>query len=416
MKRSEQNGKNSEMQKRETCSGGQSVGKGSPVKEHAAGLPVSREPVTEGSGKVPSGCFLADAGEHDPVGLPQAIVSPLLRWYAENARPLPWRMMPDPYRVWVSEIMLQQTRVEAVKPYYERFLSAFPDIRSFAAAGEDVYLKYWEGLGYYSRVRNMHRFAVEVTEKYGGVIPGDRETLLRLPGIGPYTSGAIASIAYGVPVPAVDGNVLRVVTRLTSDGGDIGDNRVRRRIEEAIAAVIPAHLPGDFNQALIELGATVCVPNGEAQCSRCPVREFCQAFAEGTVEKYPVKAPKAARRAENKTVLLVTDGKRILLDKRPARGLLAGLYEFPNREGLLTRKEAEGAVLTLGLEPLESAGLPAAKHIFTHIEWHMVGYLIRVAPPMELPAPYLAADLSEVRDNYALPSAFAAYRACLPEI
>lgn len=295
MKRSEQNGKNPEMQKRETCSGGQSVGKGSPVKEHAAGLPVSHEPVTEGSGKVPSGCFLADAGEHDPVGLPQAIVSPLLRWYAENARPLPWRMMPDPYRVWVSEIMLQQTRVEAVKPYYERFLSAFPDIRSFAAAGEDVYLKYWEGLGYYSRVRNMHRFAVEVTEKYGGVIPGDRETLLRLPGIGPYTSGAIASIAYG---GSRSGGGRERASRC--DPPYVGRRRYRGQPgtpsdRGGDCAVIPAHLPGDFNQALIELGATVCVPNGEAQCSRCPVREFCQAFAEGTVEKYPVKAPKAAR-------------------------------------------------------------------------------------------------------------------------
>lgn len=416
MKRSEQNGQNPEMQKREAVSGGQCSGKVSSATENVAGIPASGEPATKESDEAQSGCFPAEAGEHHPVGLPQEIVSPLLRWYAENARPLPWRMTPDPYRVWVSEIMLQQTRVEAVKPYYERFLSAFPDIRVFAAAGEDVYLKYWEGLGYYSRVRNMHRFAVEVTEKYGGVIPSDREALLRLPGIGPYTSGAIASIAFGIPVPAVDGNVLRVVTRLMADGGDIGDNRVRRRIEEAVAAVIPTHLPGDFNQALIELGATVCVPNGEAQCSRCPVREFCRAFAEGTVEKYPVKAPKAARRVEKKTVLLVTDGKRILLDKRPARGLLAGLYEFPNREGHLTREEAEETVLTLGLMPLESVGLPAAKHIFTHIEWHMVGYLIRVAPPMELPAPYLAADLSEVRDSYALPSAFAAYRACLPEI
>lgn len=416
MKRSEQNGKNPEKQTRKAVSGGQCLGQVPPAPENAAGTPASGEPATREFGGVFSGCSPADDGAHQPVGVPRKIVSPLLRWYAENARPLPWRMTPDPYRVWVSEIMLQQTRVEAVKPYYERFLSAFPDIRAFAAAGEDVYLKYWEGLGYYSRVRNMHRFAVEVTEKYGGVIPGDRETLLRLPGIGPYTSGAIASIAYGVPVPAVDGNVLRVVTRLTADGGDIGDNRVRRRIEEAVAAVIPARLPGDFNQALIELGATVCVPNGEAQCSRCPIREFCRAFAEGTVEKYPVKAPKAARRVEKKTVLLVTDGKRILLDKRPARGLLAGLYEFPNREGHLTREEAEAAILALGLEPLESVALPAAKHIFTHIEWHMVGYLIRVAPPMELPSPYLAVDLSEVRDNYALPSAFAAYRACLPEI
>ncbi len=416
MKRSEQKGKDPELQKSDDGIGGQSVGKGSPATENAAGIPASHEPAIRKSDGVQSGRISADAGERDPVGLPQAIVSPLIQWYAENARPLPWRMTPDPYRVWVSEIMLQQTRVEAVKPYYERFLSAFPDIRAFAAAGEDVYLKYWEGLGYYSRVRNMHRFAVEVTEKYGGVIPGDRETLLRLPGIGPYTSGAIASIAYGVPVPAVDGNVLRVVTRLTADGGDIGDNRVRRRIEEAVAAVIPAHLPGDFNQALIELGATVCVPNGEAQCSRCPARGFCRAFAEGTVEKYPVKAPKAARRVEDRTVLLVTDGKRILLDKRPARGLLAGLYEFPNREGHLTREAAEEAVLALGLKPQGSAALPAAKHIFTHIEWHMVGYLIRVAPPMELPAPYLAADLSEVRDSYALPSAFSAYRACLPEV
>lgn len=350
--------------------------------------------------------------------LPPEIVPALLRWYAENARPLPWRMIPDPYRVWVSEIMLQQTRVEAVKPYYERFLAAFPDIASFAAAGEDTYLKYWEGLGYYSRVRNMHRFAVEVTERYDGVIPSDRETLLSLPGIGPYTSGAIASIAYGVPVPAVDGNVLRVVTRLTADGRDILDGRVRKDIEAEVAAVIPQDRPGDFNQSLIELGATVCVPNGEAQCERCPVRAFCRAFGEGRVSDYPVKSPKAARRIEDKTVLLLTDGVHILLHKRPKEGLLAGLYEFPNVPGHLTEEEASEYLLSLGMTVRAITPLPSAKHIFTHIEWHMTGYLVRVsvAAPDELPDGYVSAALSEVRDSYALPSAFAQYRACLPDV
>lgn len=364
------------------------------------GTNVKKQPLSKESPDVPA--------------LPCGIVRPLLSWYAENARPLPWRMAPDPYRVWVSEIMLQQTRVEAVKPYYERFLAAFPDIRALANAPEDVYLKLWEGLGYYSRVRNMHRFAVQVTERFDGVIPSDRQTLLTLPGIGPYTSGAIASIAYGVPVPAVDGNVLRVVTRLTADGRDIKDGKVKASLEAGVAAIIPPDAPGDFNQSLIELGATVCVPNGEAQCDICPIREFCRACAEGTVEQYPVKSAGAVRRIEDRTVLIVTDGTRVLLDKRPETGLLAGLYEFPNVPGVLDDGGVRAYLRTLGLTPQAVSPLPSAKHIFTHIEWHMTGYIARVTSLADLPSPYLSAELSEVRDSYALPSAFAKFRALLP--
>lgn len=260
----------------------------------------------------------------------ERIVAPLLEWYPENKRVLPWREQKNPYYIWVSEIMLQQTRVEAVKPYFERFTKALPDILALAVCSEAQLLKLWEGLGYYNRVRNMQKAAKQMIEKYQGELPPDYDALKGLSGIGSYTAGAIASIAYEIPVPAVDGNVLRVITRITADEADIMKQSTKKRIEEQLKKVMPVGHSGDLNQALMELGATVCVPNGVPRCGVCPLYGLCEARKQEKVNIIPVKAKVKPRRIEDKTVLIILDGERVAIRKRPARGLLAGLYEFPN--------------------------------------------------------------------------------------
>lgn len=307
------------------------------------------------------------------------IAQPLLKWYDKNKRTLPWRDKNNAYYTWVSEIMLQQTRVEAVKPYFQRFIRELPDVASLAAAPEERIVKLWEGLGYYSRVRNMQKAAIQVMEKYNGKIPEDFETLLSLRGIGRYTAGAISSIAYGHKVPAVDGNVLRVYSRLTESREDIMKQSVRKSVEDQLKEIMPGDRPGDFNQAVMEIGAVVCVPNGKAKCEVCPLGEFCLARKHGTMEELPVKAPKKARKVENRTVLVIQDGTATAIRRRPPEGLLAGLYEIPNMEGHLTQKEALTQVKNIGLEPLRIEPLPDAKHIFSHIEWRMCAYRIAVA-------------------------------------
>lgn len=335
---------------------------------------------------------------------------PLLHWYDGHARVLPWREKPAPYRVWLSEIMLQQTRVEAVKPYFQRFLSALPDVAALAAVPEEELLKLWEGLGYYNRARNLQKAARVVMEEYGGELPKDYDTLRRLPGIGPYTAGAIASIAYGKRCPAVDGNVLRVITRLLADPSDILEEKVKRRMERQLLAVMPEDRPGDFNQALMELGAVVCIPNGEPLCAGCPWETLCLAHARGLTGSIPYKAPKKARKVEELTVFIIKDGERTALHKRPARGLLAGLYEFPNTPGHLTEEEALSYVKRLGLYALHISELAPAKHIFTHKEWHMRAYAISIAEPADGAGEgLLFANAAQSEEKYPIPSAFAAY-------
>ncbi len=346
--------------------------------------------------------------------LSEQIQEPLLAWYAKNARPLPWREHPCAYTVWVSEIMLQQTRVEAVKPYYTRFVEALPDIRSLAECPEDQLLKLWEGLGYYSRIRNMQKAAKMVMEQYGGRLPDTWEDLCALPGIGSYTAGAIASIAYGRPVPAVDGNVLRVLSRITENDADITKQSVKKKAEKALAAVMPPENPGEFNQALMELGATVCVPNGEPACARCPLAKMCLADRDGRQTDYPARSGKKPRRREERTVLVIRDGSHAALRRRPARGLLAGLYELPNREGYLTQEEALGYAAELGFSPIGIFPLPASKHVFTHIEWHMIGYLVFVRDRDAIEQQQeengiLFLPPARIRREYPIPSAFAAY-------
>lgn len=332
----------------------------------------------------------------------EQIVKPLLAWFEKNARTLPWRSISTPYRVWVSEIMLQQTRVEAVKPYFERFMHALPDVKSLAECEEERLLKLWEGLGYYNRVRNMQIAAQTVMEQYDGKLPA-------LKGIGHYTAGAIASIAYGIPVPAVDGNVLRILMRVSADNSDIMKQSVKTRVEQALQQVIPQDCAGSFNQALMELGAIVCVPNGEPLCDQCPWYSFCETRKRGLWQELPVKKKAKGRRIEERTVLVIRDGERVVLKRRPKKGLLAGLYEFPNEPGTLTEDEALRAVQDMHLHPMRIQRLEEAKHIFSHVEWHMQGYMVEVDSLTREEAGLLFVEAAHSEEAYPIPAAFAAY-------
>ncbi len=316
------------------------------------------------------------------------LVEPLLHWFCQHKRILPWRDEPTPYHVWVSEIMLQQTRVEAVKPYYERFMQELPDVAALARCPEEKLLKLWEGLGYYNRVRSLNAAAVQVMDEFDGVIPDDYDTLLTLKGIGHYTAGAIASIAYQKPVPAVDGNVLRVISRAAADNSDIMKQSVRSHMEECLSELLArwknqngAFCPGDFNQALMELGAVVCVPNGAPHCDKCPWHVFCEARKQGRIEQLPVKTKTKARKQIDMTVLVVRDGEKAAIHKRASRGLLAGLYELPNCQGHLSADEVLAYLKTLGYAPLRIQALEDAKHIFSHVEWNMKAYAVLIEEP-----------------------------------
>lgn len=336
------------------------------------------------------------------------LTEPLLDWYPAHARVLPWRQEPTPYHVWVSEIMLQQTRVEAVKPFYARFMEALPDVCALAECETDRLLKLWEGLGYYNRVRNMQTAAQTIMREYGGELPADYEELLKLKGIGHYTAAAITSIAYGRPAAAVDGNVLRILMRASGDDSDIAKQSVKTRVEQALLPVIPKDRAGMFTQAMMELGATVCVPNGEPHCAQCPWELFCLAHAQGRTGQLPVKSRAKARKIEKRTVLVIRDGERVLLQKRPQQGLLAGMYEFPCMEGWQIQKQVLEYVRQRGLSPLRIQPLPAAKHIFSHVEWQMQGYALLVEEPSE-GADFLFIEPMESEAHYAIPAAYAAY-------
>lgn len=338
------------------------------------------------------------------------MVSPIVTWFQKNKRDLPWRNHPDAYRVWVSEIMLQQTRVEAVKPYYERFLRELPTVKDLAEAKEDQLLKLWEGLGYYNRVRNMQKAAQQIMIDYQGQFPDTFEEIRSLKGIGNYTAGAISAFAFGLPKPAVDGNVLRVISRLMGSREDIMKQSVRSKIEEKLEHVIPEGAASDFDQGLIELGALVCVPNGEPKCTECPVAHLCEARKQGMIAEIPVKSKGKARKMEDKTILIFKDGEKLAIQKRPSKGLLAGLYEFPNQEGHLTMEEVTAYSKKIGLMPVRIKKLEDAKHIFSHIEWHMSGYEI-VVDELEKTneKAFLFIHPEEIEKKYSIPSAFEAY-------
>lgn len=340
-------------------------------------------------------------------------ISPaLLDWFYKNQRILPFRTDPSPYHVWLSEIMLQQTRVSAALPYYERFLAALPDIPALAACEEEKLHKLWEGLGYYSRVRNLQKAARIVCEQYGGELPADYAALRALPGIGDYTAGAIASISFGIPVPAVDGNVLRVFARLYNDPGIITDPAVKKAFTQRVMEHQPPAAPGDYNQALMELGALVCVPNGAPLCEQCPLAQLCRARAAGTTGQLPQKAAPKPRKLVDVTVALVESPEGFLLQQRPAKGLLAGLWQPVLWEGeALSTSEVCAKLALTGLNCTGAAPQPleAAKHIFSHIEWRMQGVALQV-PAQPAPAGCVWASREALRTIYTLPGAFQAYK------
>ncbi len=353
-----------------------------------------------------------------------AFVKPLVDWYAVSKRDLPWRHTRDPYAIWVSEIMLQQTRVEAVKGYYERFLEALPNVEALAACPDEKLLKLWEGLGYYSRVRNMKR-AAETIVAGGGSFPNTREGLLALPGIGPYTAGAISSIAFGLPEAAVDGNVLRVLARLEACEENILSGSLKRRMEKELREVTENAVAGgevsagDFAQSLIELGALICVPNAAPRCAMCPVADECEAGKRGLTDRIPLRIKETSRRVEELTVFLVRDGDSIAIRRREGEGLLGGMYEFPNLPGHLDRGAAVEYIEKQGFFALNMKKLPPARHLFSHVEWRMTAYEVRIASfeneneneyrSHDDGGEWLFAENSEIEEKYALPSAFSAY-------
>lgn len=344
----------------------------------------------------------------------EQIVEPLLAWYDNHARILPWRDDPTPYRVWISEIMLQQTRVEAVKPFFERFLVALPTIESLAQVEEDKLLKLWEGLGYYNRARNLQKAANQIMKDFAGNLPKEKENLLKLSGIGSYTAGAIASIAYGQKEPAVDGNVLRVIARVTANYSDILSPKVKKELEEQMLLIMPANRARDFNQALMELGATVCIPNGAPKCGECPWESFCQGNIQKLTGELPKKTKKKPRVIEEKTIVVIQDENKVALHKRPNKGLLASMYEFPTLEGHQTPKQVLAYLEKLGFLSIRILPLENSRHIFTHKEWHMIGYAIRVDELAIMERDkrkdgIILVDKKETEEKYPIPAAFVAY-------
>lgn len=340
------------------------------------------------------------------------IAAPLVAWYTQHERSFPWRADPSPYRVWVSEIMLQQTRIEAALPYFERFTQALPTISDLAAAPEDVLLKLWEGLGYYSRVRNLQKAAQIVMAEFGGELPDTYEQLLTLPGIGEYTAGAIASIAFGKRAAAVDGNVLRVMARLTDDNTDVMQPKNRKRLTKLVQSIVPIDHAGEFNQGIMELGETICLPNAQPHCSTCPLWDYCAVAGLERARELPTRAKPKPRQLEQRTVyIIITEDqpRKVLLHRRPAKGLLGGMWELPNIES----DHSSEVLSKWGVQALSTESLPTAKHVFSHIEWHMAGYLIK-AKKITLKSNFRLVYKKELAD-YALPTAFRTYSKILLE-
>ena len=342
-------------------------------------------------------------------------LSPLFSWYARAARDLPWRRTRDPYRIWISEIMLQQTRVEAVLPRYQNFLDHLPTLQSLADVPAGELLKLWEGLGYYSRARNLARAARVICEKHGGVFPREHAAVRALPGIGDYTAGAILSFAFDLPYPAVDGNVLRVTARLADFDGDILLPENKKRLTAAVAAAQPKNTAALFNQALMELGALVCVPNAAPHCDACPLSGVCAAKRAGRAEKLPIRHRPAPRKKEEKTVLIFRVGDEVAIKKRPLTGLLSGLFEPFVLDGKKSAEEVLSFLAASGISPLHLSPLGEAKHLFTHIEWRLSGYEVLLddtarAAVLALTDGLFFATREKIDRDFALPSAYAAYR------
>lgn len=330
----------------------------------------------------------------------------IVKWYQENKRELPWRKEKNPYDIWISEIMLQQTRIEAVMGYYERFLKSLPTVKDLAESDEEKLLKLWEGLGYYNRARNLKKAAQMVQEKYDGNMPKNYQELLELPGIGEYTAGAIASIAYDEPVPAVDGNVLRVVSRVVASKKDVLEARTKKEFTEKLQKIMPEQA-GDFNEGLMELGECMCLPNGEPICDKCPLQEICLAKKENLTDSIPVRIAKIKRKKEQKTVFLLECENQIAIRKRESTGLLANLYEFPNVEGKLVKEEIEEVLKNWNLQAKKIQKAGTHHHIFSHVEWDMVGFKVSAE---NMNDKFIWVEKQELWEKYAIPGAFSKFR------
>jgi A/G-specific adenine glycosylase len=338
-----------------------------------------------------------------------AFQTALLEWYEVHKRILPWRDNPTPYRVWVSEIMLQQTRVETVIPYFERFVERYPSIAELADANDDELAKYWEGLGYYSRVRNLKKAAQIIVKEHAGRFPEDDESIAALPGIGPYTLGAIQSIAFGKKRAAIDGNVLRVFARITAYFGDISTEATKREIGDIVRRTLPNQRNSEYTQGLMEIGATVCLPNGSPKCDVCPLQRFCLANANKITDQVPSKKATKARKIEIKTVfVLITRNQFVALRKRKSTGLLAGLWEFVCLDGDVDPNEWLSSNLPDCASHSSIITFPNHIHIFSHIEWHMKGYAIVVEDAFDI-ASMIWVEISRMISEYSIPTAYRTY-------
>lgn len=345
-----------------------------------------------------------------------SFVKPLILWYNENSRTLPWRGVRDPYRIWISEIMLQQTRVESVVDYYLRFIEALPDVYALAECPEDGLLKLWEGLGYYSRARNLQKAARVLCEQYGGQLPKTASELKCLPGIGSYTAGAIASIAFGEAEPAVDGNVLRVYARLTELEDDIMRDAVRKRVRDELRAAYPEADGswGLLNQAFMDLGSGICRANTRPDCDRCPLSSLCLSHKDRREKDFPIREAKTKRHDEKRTVFLIRSGGRFALAKRPPEGLLANLYEFPSCGGWLDPDEVKTYFADRGFQILDVKPLPESKHVFSHLTWRMCAYAVDIASRGSF-RNWIFVKPCDIQKQFPVPSAFARYLAYLNE-
>ena len=344
----------------------------------------------------------------DKMKLIKQDVEKLLTWYQQNKRDLPWRQNTDPYRVWISEIMAQQTRISAVIPYFNRFVQRVPDVFSLANLPQDELMKLWEGLGYYSRARNLQAAAKVIVDQYGGVFPSDYDSILSLPGIGEYTASAIGSISFDIPAPVVDGNVLRVFCRYLNDFSDIASPKTKKNMCSFLQNVIPHHCPGEFNQAVMELGALICAPNSIPACDICPLQNGCLALKNNNWDMLPVKSAKSTRKEENYTIVLVCCDDQILLKKRKSSGLLADLYQYVMLDGKLDEKQVCDYLKEQHIQIQNIHSIGENKHIFTHKQWNMSGYFVTVSEICEFDG-YTAVSLSELTSLYPLPSAFKLY-------
>ena len=330
------------------------------------------------------------------------IVKPIVKWYQNQEKTLPWKQDKEPYHIWVSEIMLQQTRIEAVKKYYTRFMQELPTIHDLANVSEEKLLKLWEGLGYYSRAKNLKKAAIQIEQEYEGKIPTNYKELLKLPGIGEYTAGAIASISYQEKVPAVDGNVLRVVSRVLGSKKDVLLPETKKEFTKQLLEIIPKEA-GDFNEGLMELGEKICIPNTPPLCEKCPIQKFCMAYKENLTTEIPVRVKKQKRKIQERTVFILKYKNQIAIRKRKETGILANLYEFPNILGKVKEEQISKILKQWNLQFKNLQKMKNEKHIFTHVEWHMCAYEIEVKNKN---AEWIWATEEELKNQYPLPTAF----------